>query len=260
MIVLDCESTDSIYSSLEAISGAERGAIESFLKNIDLESVCKSSSPPRYPSNDFLLNAFARTFRSDLSYDATCWFHLTRTLETARFEDGILPLNQRLASIWDFLYGLLDGAISKQQWNKFKRDFLRSPLWPAQLYRMKTEKPIHWGPFAILIRDIAFKPKEVNNYDYLSSGPEIIEDICFIFEKLHQIDLLSIFQKKTKPCIVKFVDHHPEGKYVRAALWHLHAISRGEKCSSYCNDCFHGRGVPVPKDRILKIEFPPYGN
>ena len=125
---------------------------------------------------------------------------------------------------------------------------------------MKTEKPIHWGPFAILIRDIAFKPNEVNNYDYLSSGPESIGDICFIFEKLYQIDLRSMFLKKTKPCIVKFVDHHPEGKYVRAALWHLHAISWGEKCSSYCNDCFHGRGVPIPKDQILKIEFPHYGN
>jgi hypothetical protein len=256
MIVLDCESTNSIYSSLEAISGAKREAIESFLKTIDLESLYNSSSPPQYPSNDFLLNAFARTLRSDLSYDATCWFHLTRTDETITFEEGILPLGPNLESILNWLYRLFKGEIPEHQWSAFRTEL---PRRGSYIYQAKTEKQFYWGPYAILIRDLAFKPQEVGNHDYLS-GSEIIEDICYCFQEIFNVDLLALFRKKTKPCIVKFVDYHHNAKYVRAALWHLHKIAWQEKCTDYCNDCFDGRGAPIPKDQILKIEFPPYGN
>src|SRR5262245_8960616 len=96
MTVLDCETIDSIYGSLEAIAGVKRSAIESFLDSMDLEALYRSSSPPRIPGNDYLLDAFRRTFRSELSYDATCWFHLTRVPEGCNFEAGILPLNQAI--------------------------------------------------------------------------------------------------------------------------------------------------------------------
>src|SRR5258705_13928626 len=98
MTVLDCESVDSIYGSLEAITGAKRSAIEQFLDSMGLEALYRSSSPPRIPGNDFLVDAFKRTFRSNLSYDATCWFHLTRVPENTTFEAGILPLGQQLDS------------------------------------------------------------------------------------------------------------------------------------------------------------------
>jgi len=166
-----------------------------------------------------------------------------------------LPLRQQLPSIWDFLYRLLDGAISEQQWDNFKQDILGSPLWHAQIYHMRTENPFHWGPYAILVRDLAFKPEDVHNHDYFS-GPEIIEDICYCFRQIYHLDVLKLFLQKTKPCIVKFIDGGTGTKYVRAALWHLHKIAWREKCTDYCNDCFDGRGVPVARDRILGIEFP----
>src|SRR5262245_3720739 len=39
MILLDCENIDSIYDSLEAIAGAKRSDIESFLDSIDIETL-----------------------------------------------------------------------------------------------------------------------------------------------------------------------------------------------------------------------------
>ena len=43
-------------------------------------------------------------------------------------------------------------------------------------YQLKTPDPFHWGPFAMLVRDVAFNAKAIGNHDYLWL-PEIIEDI-----------------------------------------------------------------------------------
>jgi hypothetical protein len=249
MIILDCESTDSIYESLEAIAGAKRDAIESFLKSTDL-----NRAPRYYPPNDFLLHGFKQTFRSGLFYDATCWFHLTRVDDAATFDGGILPLGPQLDSIFNSLYRLLDGVVSKQQWDDFRQEIRRRG---SHIYKMKTENRFHWGPYAILIRDVAFKPKEVGNHDYFL-GPEIIEDICYCFEEIYRVDVLGVFLNKTKPCIVKFIDAGTRTDYVRTALWHLHKIAWQEKCTDYCNNCFDGKGVPVRKDQILSVELPEY--
>jgi hypothetical protein len=256
-LILDCESIDSIYGSLEAIAGAKRSAIESFLDSMDLDALYNSISPPRRPGNEYLLDAFKRTFHSNLSYDATCWFHLTRVPGNCNFEAGILPLDQQLDSIWKFLYGLLGGAISEKQWKAFRQGNLQSAHHLAHDYAMKIENRFHWGPYAILTKELAFKPDEVHNHDYFLE-PEIVGDICICFEKIYKIDLLSLFQKSTKPCIVKFIDHNPSEDCVRTALWHLYASRRQDTCSSYCSNCFDGRGVAVPSDRILKVEFPAY--
>jgi len=229
-------------------------AIESFLKDIDLDFLYRGSSPPPGPGNEFLLDAFRRTFRTGLSYDATCWFHLTRTDETATFEDGILPLGRQLDSIFDWLYRLLQDVVSAQQWANFKDEIPREA---PGIYQMKTTNPFYWGPYAILVRDLAFKPGEVGNHDYLSE-PEIIEDICDCFEKLYHLDVFKIFLQKTKPCIVKFIDRGTRTNYLRAALWHLHKIAWQEECTDYCNDCFDGQGVTVRKNQILSVKFPTY--
>jgi hypothetical protein len=257
MTLLDCESIDSIYGSLEAIAGAKRSAIESFLDSMDLDALYNSNSPPSCPVNDYLLDAFRKNFRSNLSYDATCWFHRTRVVGDTNFEAGILPLGQQLDSIWDFLHSLVRGAISEKQWRAFRQEKLQSAHHLAHLYAMKTEKPFYWGPYAILVRDIAFKPKEVGNHDYLF-GPEIVEDICICFEKVYKFDLLTLFRKSTKPCIVKFVDSAPRSKYLRAAIFYLYVTRRHDRLRDYCNDCLDARGAAVSRDRILKVEFPAY--
>ncbi len=245
---------DSIYESLGEIAGTTRDAIESFLSGIDLDSFYRGSSAPRYPGNDFLLDKFKRHFRSDLSYDATCWFHLTRAEEALAFEKGIVPLGQQLDSIFDWLSRLADGMISKRRWDHFRRAIAKKG---SQIYQTKRQNSFYWGPYAILVKDLAFKPSEVCNHDYLS-GPEIIEDICYCFQEIYEFNLLKIFLQKTKPCIVKFVDAGTHENYVRAGLWHLYQIIWKRRCSSYCNDCFDGKNVPVARSQILSIEFPEY--
>lgn len=44
---------------------------------------------------------------------------------------------------------------------------------------MKLASKQLWGPYAMLVREVAALSKEVGNHDYLDA-PEIIEDICHV--------------------------------------------------------------------------------
>jgi len=123
----------------------------------------------------------------------------------------------------------------------------------AGLYHMKARDSMHWGPHAILIRDHALIPEKIGDHAYLEV-PEIVEDICICLSEQHNFDLLEAFMRTTKPAIVKFSDQ-PRSDCLATAVYHLYNAFRGYGCCRECNTCFDGEGVPVPKERILNVEF-----
>lgn len=256
MKVLDCESIDITYTSLENILEIKRSRLESLFDDLDLDSFYREN--PHYPiwADDHLFSEVTKICDPTRPYDQTCWFHLTRTIEKNDFKDGILPLNRQIDSIWDFLYSLVEGKFSRRKWNEFRKNLLVGQSHDAFLYKMKTGDSMHWGPFAILVRDIAFRAEEVSNHDYLRA-PEIVEDICNCFSDLLDFNLLDAFMRKTKPCIVKFIGP-PRDDCLRAALFYLHNVRWNAGFSQDSNTCFNGQGSPIPANRILKIEFPNY--
>ncbi len=262
MKILDCESINSIYTSLEQILEIDRGAIESIFRNVDFTDFHKDNPYRASVPEDHLFCAVKSALPSTKVYfSQICWFHLTRTVETNNFEQGILPLGQQIGPIWTFLYSLLNGGVSKKEWNKFKRDISKSNNDFALHYRVRINGPenyksFHWGPYALLIREFAFRAEEMCNYDYLRRGPEIVEIICNFFSHCYTFNLYEAYLEKTKPCIVKFVDNSSEPKYIRAALNYLYSCHTGSRLNDYCNDCFNAGGKPIPKDRILNVEFP----
>ncbi len=255
MRVLDCESIETTYISLESILGIQRDKIDTAFYSLDIKRFYIDNSDYPEDAKRLVFSVVTNDAPSVPDFDQVCWFHLTRTVETNTFEQGILPLSKQIDSIWDFLYTLVDEGFPKAKWNFFRQALGNDDY--AHLYRMKTSDPLHWGPYAILIRDIAFKAEEVGNHDYLHV-PEIIEDICQCFFERYRLDLLSVFLRNTRPCIVKFIDDNPRDEYIMKALYYLYTIYRGEEISQYCNTCFDGRGIPVPKEHILRVEFPDY--
>jgi hypothetical protein len=252
MKVLDCETTDSTYESLEQILGVGRSRLESLFESVDVESFYRDNPHHPQPPEDFVFSEVRKVMALRGDYDRTCWFHLTRTVPSNNFEQGVLPLGLCLDPIWGFLYSLAKKHVSPEEWGEFRRDM--GSHHHAWLYEMKASDSKHWGPYALLTRDHAFKPEEIGNHDYLGA-PEIVEDVCICFSERHEFDLLGAFIRNTRPCVVKFFDG-PRSDCVPTAAYHLYNTHRGSGCSTRCNTCYDGGGVPVAPERILKVEFP----
>jgi hypothetical protein len=73
------------------------------------------------PSEEDLVQPVMKQIDTRKPFDATYWFHLTRTLPTTTFGEGILPLGRKLDSLWDMLFQLVEENISRQDWLEFRQ-------------------------------------------------------------------------------------------------------------------------------------------
>jgi hypothetical protein len=199
---------------LEAILRISRNDIEAAFRSINLERFEKENTQCEIDEADFLFSIVTDNSSSKPVFHQTCWFHLTRIFDDNTFEQGILPLGERIDSIWEFLHRLTRDHISTEEWDKFRLELCdRSQVRDrhgAYLYNTKVPNPALWGPFAFLVRDVAFRTDEVGSHDCLRV-PEIVEDICKCYSGTYSFDLLEAYRKQTKPCIVKFI-HNEAGK------------------------------------------------
>jgi hypothetical protein len=129
-----------------------------------------------------------------------CWFHGTRVPPGTTFHEGIFPLGQRVASLEKAILATLDNDQHQEQ---VRRAFARKGGC-AYHFREKITNSVHWGPYAILVRDVAFHAESCSQHDYLGM-PEIIDDLCEEIRKASELDLLPIFQERWRPAMVKFI-------------------------------------------------------
>jgi hypothetical protein len=253
MIVLDCESLDSAYESIQSIFGLSRQTIDEVFAAPDFERLQLEHGLQDEPH--LLFERFKAESSSQFRLDAVYWFHLSRVQSPNAFESGILPLRDQVDNIWDSLRLMVADRISDSEWAEFRKEMGDSDS--AFLYHLKRNDPDHWGPYGVLVRDVAFCPTEIGNHDYLDM-PEIVEDISLCFEDRYGFDLRSAFTQNSKPCIVKFVDTNPHERCFPPALYYLYSRFHGGRLSLSCNTCFDGRGSSVRPEQIHRIEFPHY--
>lgn len=253
MVVLDCESLDSTYDSIQSIFGLTRQAIDRVFASLDVERFYAEN--PDYPQDapHLLFEKIKAESSSTIQFDAVCWFHLSRVSSPITFENGIFPLRDQVNPIWDSLRSIVGNRTSDSAWSEFRKKMGDSHS--AFLYHMKVNDPDHWGPYGVLVRDVAFCPSEIGNHDYLDI-PEIVEDISLCVAEHCGFDLCSAFIQNSQPCIVKFIDEHPYPRCLPPALYYLYARFHGEPLSLSCNTCFDGHGKAVGPKQIQRIEVP----
>ncbi len=230
--MLDCESIESTYKSLEDILGVKKSDLCQLFDSVEVYGKTRE----RYCES--LFSYIQRKTDCKAHFDKTCWFHATCTWSGNTYEDGLLPTRQALNKIWDFQSALVKGQTTIPERIKSS-----NPGGDVHLYELKCH---NGGPFGFLLRELAFvcDSTYVNYFD----SPEIVEDI----------GLNELYHANTVPCIVKFRDQQTSTEQMCIALlyaYHDHhdigLTYGGELAHS-----FDGENKTVPKDRILKVEFP----
>jgi len=244
MKTLDCESIESTYKSLENILGIKESHLHKLFDSVDVDDSCSGIEPTQR-----LFSYVVRETHCQVDFEATCWFHCTRTWPSNTFDEGLLPLDQVIDKIWDFLFDLTEGQVTSEQWASFRDSMSTSNSHWADLYRMKCDNAKLHGPHALLIRKAAVKDSSYWNYFEI---PEIVDDICKCYPDK---GLRDKFIARTAPCIVKFIDHTSNPNALRVAMIYAYHVHYNLDLLPACNFCFSGEGIPVPKNRILKVKF-----
>lgn len=252
MKTLDCESIESTYKSLENILDIKESRIHKLYDSID---ICDDSCSGIEPTQR-LFSYVIREAHCKVEFDATCWFHFTRTQNSNTFEEGILPLKQALPKLLDFLFELSKEQFTPQQWEDFKHSIDSIDSHWAKLFKMKmADAKLHGGPHAFLVKEAAIKGIRDSHLVNYFRTPEIIEDICYCCADKYGIDLIHKFRANTSPCIVKLIDYTSNTKALCSAMIYSYHKHHNLGFSLDCNYGFSAKGTTVPKDRIINMDF-----
>lgn len=248
MIILDCETYESTIESLVNIYNISKDEIEDFFGSFDLDFHFDENKSFEYPDRELRLE-FEKTYNvKHKDINNICWFHLTRTLITENFKEGILPLSQVLEKIWDIFFTIFKDTEHYEN----LLDMKSSGVNDFQ-FNLKVESNIHSGPYAMLIRDVAFCAEEVQNHDYLSI-PEIFEDICNGYKSVYGVNIQKMLEDSLQPKIVKFsTKENNYISYIESALYYAYLKYNGKKLSNQLAG-FDGKNKVIKNNQIIKID------
>lgn len=252
MLALDCESKESAFDSISAIYGVPAIEIESFLRETDLDRHYATTNPQQ-PADRELTNLFKKAFAtSPAPVQRVFWFHLTRAKPGATFARGILPLDAALDDIWDTIFEVFKDTSHGRHLRNLKQNGVPNNY----QYNLKLGSPFHGGPYAMLIRESAFRSKEMGTSDYLWL-PEIMEDICNGYQKEYGCNIHDDLSDALVPYIVKFWSNNKAGTdYVETAMHYLYCIVNDQEMSTSANICFDGMNAVVPAQQIVDVGSP----
>jgi hypothetical protein len=249
-VVLDCESFETALESLAQIFQTTSENVKALLSLKEIGAYFEKNWRELPDFKDYVYAVAERQFGNPLPLDAVCWFHTSRTAPGTTFSEGILPLAAVLPQLKAKLVDLVDDTHVREQ----LREALSSGGIADQHFANKTQNSMHWGPYAILVREVAFCASKLSQHDYLGM-PEIIEDICNGFETTSRKPLMDVFSTALQPTIVKFSHAvNDDESCIATALCYVYStLHTGGPCTNSVY-CFDGENVPVPPQDILKVE------
>lgn len=245
---IDCESYSTTIDTVSQVFRCSPAKLVSILRSVDVHGVYEEYGRHiEIPSEEYLLNYVCDKLGEPSVISSVCWFHTTRTAVTNSFDNGILPLGEVLGEIWNTLVSLAPNKQIKTELEKLKS------VGSANFqYNLKVSDEVHWGPYGILVRDVAFHASDLSQHDYLGM-PEIIEDLLQDFSST-DVDLLKHYSAVLVPKIVKFRSTQGVNYALEGALCYAYDCSWGLKPRGWSVKCFDGGNVKVLSSNIIKVE------
>lgn len=249
MAHLDCESAETALESIANIYNVAPNELRQFFCEFDIDEHYERNRP-ELSGNDEVRRILELHFGEPKNNVCrTYWFHLSRTEFGAKFESGIHPLNSVLPNVWAMVIRAVSKTPHAERLKKMRTEGVENFQ-----YNFKTSDPLHWGPYAMLVKEIGSHADTVSNHDYLKL-PEIIEDICRGYKEKFGENIQPTIEKALTPTIVKFWTEEGEHLYgLPSAIYYAYLSCRRLELSGLANTCFDGGGIAVPPERIVYVE------
>lgn len=249
---IDCSSLDTAMTSVSKLFGVDADHLLDVMIGIDLNKMYEDHRVDGRADKELFSLLEQKLGRKVILPREAYWFHLTRVLRTTTFEEGILPLRDALPMVWNTFRSIVPNGIISE-----RLEGMRKGRVDNFQYNHKLGQPNLGGPFAMLVRESAFRAQEMRNHDYLRI-PEIIEDVCRGYERTFGEPILNEVEAKLHRCIVTFRSTLSEGMgcdCARAAAYYVYSSVWGEKLSIEANTCYSGDGNGVPPKDIMAVDF-----
>lgn len=147
---LDCETRDSAEESLIGAFGGSPEVLRRFVSDPQHLANFEEHWDQLPQFDDFYFERACETLGMPRLPEEVCWFHGTRVRCGTTFSEGILPLGEALPFLKAALVDVLEDQTSRRE---VERAFERKGGF-AFHFRNKLENPLHWGPYAILVREV----------------------------------------------------------------------------------------------------------
>lgn len=257
-MILDCENYQTTIECVSEYFNTTSDEIFHTLSNLSFESYQKSAFKNHDDFPVYLLDCLNKQFVYTQKIEYVMWFHLTRTLNPDSYYKGIYPLNLISDSILENCYSLVADKVSLREWKKICDTGSGGDL--TWIYKMKRENKIHYGPYAMLVKEAAYCYDDIGNHDYLSL-PELIEDLGRGMDKICGINLIEEYRNSSVPTIVKFkllpeigAVNLRDDDYIEIAISYLHTKIHNKEMGMNDNICFNGEGMVIPAENIVYVE------
>lgn len=251
---LDCENLQTTLLSIAKIYEVETKVITAFFDSFDIDEHFAKNSPEGDGAQETRRLLEISLGQPKVKITRTYWFHLTRVPLNTQFEDGIVPLSDALPRVWDTLQHIFAGTHHSQQLKAMELEGV-----PDFQYNLKTGGPEHWGPYAMLVKEIGSFARAVGHHDYLRI-PEIVEDICNGYRGKYGEDIQNQVENALVPTVVKFFSEDPNKQYgLDAAIYYAYVTHRKLGLSHLANTCFEGENLRIPPAQIVYVEQGAFG-
>jgi len=250
---LDCASRASTEAGLAAVFSCTVEDLRRFVADPAKEAFFEANWSKLPAFEDWFYAQACEQLGTPTLPTELCWFHGTRVPAGTTFAEGILPLGQGIGRLRDAILSTLDDVAARAAVGAaFDRQHGKT-----MHFRNKVDHDIHWGPYAILVREVADHASAIGQHDYLAM-PEIIDDLCEEVRIADGLDIRAAFEQGWAPAMVKFWAPCEEssGRYaVATALCYLRDCALRGRPHMGAVWCFDGENVAVAPERILGIEW-----
>jgi Ca2+-binding EF-hand superfamily protein len=210
MKILNCESLEETYESLEQIASLDKDSIEAIFREVPKEV---------YIDEKYFVSTL-KNLKCRTEYDGTYFFHVTKTLDIDSIKNkGLITLDKGFEILSNSLFELTDD-FTKQEWDTVIR-------------LVKKEKKVRFD-FDYDINAFLVKESFLNldSWSYMEF-PEIADDIFKEAEKMKNSNIRKVFSLQAVPCIVTFLVNTNEIKYLGHALNYLYDKYVDEEVGEY---------------------------